>query len=67
MKASATALYQPYAVLLYRIATFALQRTFRFTPLGLAFCFFRFRNTHLAEGTVMGGQHTHENVHSGRS
>ena len=26
----------------YRIATFALQRTFRFTPLGLAFCFFRF-------------------------
>ena len=31
----------------YRIATFALQRTFRFTPLGLAFCFFRFGNTHL--------------------
>ena len=30
-----------------RIATFALQRTFRFTPLGLAFCFFRFGNTHL--------------------
>ena len=30
----------------YRIATFALQRTFRFTPLGLAFCFFRFSNTH---------------------
>ena len=29
----------------YRIATFALQRTFRFTPLGLAFCFFRFSNT----------------------
>ena len=26
----------------YRIATFALQRTFRFTPLGLAFCFFPF-------------------------
>ena len=24
----------------YRIATFALQRTFRFTPLALAFCFF---------------------------
>ena len=29
-----------------RIATFAPQRTFRFTPLGLAFCFFRFSNTH---------------------
>ena len=33
----------------YRIANFALQRTFRFTPLGLAFCFFPFSNTHLAE------------------
>ena len=30
----------------YRIATFAPQRTFSFTPLGLAFCFFRFSNTH---------------------
>ena len=30
----------------YRIANFALQRTFRFTPLGLAFCFFPFSNTH---------------------
>ena len=29
----------------YRVATFALQRTFRFTSLGLAFCFFRFSNT----------------------
>ena len=35
-----------YNSLQYRIATFALQRTFRFTPLGLAFCFFRFSNTH---------------------
>ena len=26
----------------YRNTTFALQRTFRFTPLGLAFCFFPF-------------------------
>ena len=25
------------------------------------------RKVGLAEGTVMGGQHTHENVHSGRS
>ena len=32
----------------YRIANFALQRTFRFTPLGLAFCFFPFSNTHTA-------------------
>ena len=33
------------AALQYRIATFALQRSFRFTLLGLAFCFFRFSNT----------------------
>ena len=26
----------------YRTANFALERTFRFTPLGLAFCFFMF-------------------------
>ena len=32
----------------YRNANFALQRTFRFTPLGLAFCFFPFSNTHTA-------------------
>ena len=32
-----------------RIATFALQRTFRFTPLGLAFCFFPFSNTSTLE------------------
>ena len=34
------------SLLRYRIANFALQRTFRFTPLGLAFCFFPFSNTH---------------------
>ena len=31
----------------YRIANFALQRTFRFAPVGLAFCFFPFSNTHI--------------------
>ena len=33
----------------FRIANFALQRSFRFTPLDLAFCFFPFSNTHLTE------------------
>ena len=48
----------------YRIATFALQRIFRFTPLGLAFCFFRFSNTHPLGTSVPLGMGSHKCLHA---
>ena len=37
-------------VLTDALSSVIIQRTFRFTPLGLAFCFFPFSNTHPASG-----------------